>query len=134
MKIYNKHNFSLGLFFCLLGIAMLTVNIRKGFDIKGSLILALCLFFGIGILIRSLSAGLSREDKISELDERNLLVKIKSRSTAFLWSEGICFLCLLACMLGAFCHRRSIIGTYDTCVWHHVSRHGAAGINYCDLL
>ena len=68
MKIYNKHNFSLGLFFCLLGIAMLTVNIRKGFDIKGSLILALCLFFGIGILIRSLSAGLSREDKISELD------------------------------------------------------------------
>ena len=105
MKIYNKHNFSLGLFFCLLGIAMLIASIWKGFDIKGSLIMVLCLFFGIGILIRSLSAGLSREDKISKLDERNLLVKIKSRSTAFLWSEGICFLCLLACMLG-----HSVIG------------------------
>lgn len=95
MKIYNKNNFFLGLFFCLLGIAMLIASIWKGFDIKGSLIMVLCLFFGIGILIRSLSAGLSREDKISELDERNLLVKIKSRSTAFLWSEGICFLCCL---------------------------------------
>ena len=105
MKIYNKNNFFLGLFFCLLGIAMLIASIWKGFDIKGSLIMVLCLFFGIGILIRSLSAGLSREDKISELDERNLLVKIKSRSTAFLWSECICFLCLLACMLG-----HSVIG------------------------
>ena len=134
MKIYNKHNFSLGLFFCLLGIAMLTVNIRKGFDIKGSLILALCLFFGIGILIRSLSAGLSREDKISELDERNLLVKIKSRSTC-IFMVGRHLLSLPACMYaGAFCHRRSIIGTYDTCVWHHVSRHDASGINYCNLL
>ena len=57
MKIYNKNNFFLGLFFCLLGIAMLIASIWKGFDIKGSLIMVLCLFFGIGILIRSLSAG-----------------------------------------------------------------------------
>ena len=53
MKIYNKSNFILGLFFGLLGIAMLIVGIWKGFDIKGSIIMILCLFFGVGIIIRS---------------------------------------------------------------------------------
>ena len=48
---------------------------------------------------------MSREDKINELDERNNLVKMKSRSRAFIWSEGICFICLVACMVG-----HSVIG------------------------
>lgn len=105
MKIYNKSNYLLGLFFGLLGIAMLIVGIWQGFDIKGSIIMILCLFFGIGIIIRSLSADMSREDKINELDERNNLVKMKSRSMAFIWSEGICFICLVVCMVG-----HSVIG------------------------
>ena len=46
MKIYNKSNFLIGLFFGLLGIAMLIVGIWQGFDIKGSIIMILCLFFG----------------------------------------------------------------------------------------
>ena len=100
MKIYNKSNFFLGLFLSLLGIAMLIVSSLKGFDLKGSIIMVLCLFFGFGVIIRSFSASMSREDKINELDERNNLVKIKSRSTAFLCSEIICAVCLVVCMLG----------------------------------
>ena len=100
MKIYNKSNFFLGLFFILLGIAILIVSVLKGFDLKGTIIMLLCWSYGFGDITRSLSARMSKEDKIDELDERNNLIKIKSRSTAFLCSEIICAVCLMVCMLG----------------------------------
>lgn len=105
MKIYYKSNFFLGLFFVILGIAMLIVSVFKGFDMKGGIIMILCLLFGGGMIIRSLSASMSREDKISKLDERNDLIKKKSRSVAFMWSEGICAVCLVGFMAG-----HSVIG------------------------
>ena len=38
-----------------------------------------------------MSRSLSREDKISELDERNRLVTLKSRSRAFGITQGVCW-------------------------------------------
>ena len=46
MKIYNKKNFRYGLGMTILGILMLLTSIWKGFDVKGTVILALCLFLG----------------------------------------------------------------------------------------
>lgn len=66
MKIYNKSNFFLGLFLSVLGLALFFVSIWKGFDLKGSVLMVLCLFVGIEVMIRSFSAEMSREDKISE--------------------------------------------------------------------
>ncbi len=105
MKIYNKSNFFLGLFLSVLGLALFFVSIWKGFDLKGSVLMVLCLFFGIGVMIRSFSAEMSREDKISERDERNILIQMKSRGMALRLSEGVCFVCLIVCMLG-----HSVIG------------------------
>lgn len=51
MKIYNKSNFFLGLFLSVLGLALFFVSIWKGFDLKGSVLMVLCLFFGIGVMI-----------------------------------------------------------------------------------
>ena len=98
MKIYNKKNFRYGLGMTILGVLMLLTSIWKGFDVKGTVVLALCLFLGIGFLLRSLSRDMSREDKIAELDERNKMVEWRAKSRALGIAELICAACILVAL------------------------------------
>lgn len=100
MKIYNKKNFRYGLGMTILGVLMLLISIWKGFDVKGTVILALCLFVGIGLMLRSLSRDMSREDKIAELDERNRMVEWRAKSRALGIAELICVVCILISIVG----------------------------------
>ena len=100
MKIYNKKNFRYGLGMTILGVLMLLTSIWKGFDAKGTVILALCLFVGIGLMLRSLSRDMSREDKIAELDERNRMVEWRAKSRALGIAELICVVCILVSIVG----------------------------------
>lgn len=100
MKIYNKKNFRYGLGMTTLGVLMLLTSIWKGFDVKGTVILALCLFVGIGLMLRSLSRDMSREDKIAELDERNRMVEWRAKSRALGIAELICVVCILVSIVG----------------------------------
>lgn len=100
MKIYNKKNFRYGLGMTILGVLMLLTSIWKGFDVKGTVILALCLFVGIGLMLRSLSRDMSREDKIAELDERNKMVEWRAKSHALGIAELICVVCILISIVG----------------------------------
>ncbi len=100
MKIYNKKNFRYGLGMTILGVLMLLTSIWKGFHVKGTVILALCLFVGIGLMLRSLSRDMSREDKIAELDERNKMVEWRAKSRALGIAELICVVCILISIVG----------------------------------
>ena len=100
MKIYNKKNFRYGLGMTILGVLMLLTSIWKGFDVKGTVILALCLFVGIGLMLRSLSRDMSREDKIAERDERNKMVEWRAKSRALGIAELICVVCILVSIVG----------------------------------
>ena len=100
MKIYNKKNFRYGLGMTILGVLMLLTSIWKGFDVNGTVILALCLFVGIGLMLRSLSRDMSREDKIAELDERNKMVEWRAKSRALGIAELICVVCILVSIVG----------------------------------
>ena len=100
MKIYNKKNFRYGLGMTILGVLMLLTSLWKGFDVKGTVILALCLFLGIGLMLRSLSRDMSREDKIAELDERNKMVEWRAKSRALGIVEMVCFVCILLSIVG----------------------------------
>ncbi len=100
MKIYNKKNFRYRLGMTMLGVLMLLTSIWKGFDVKGTVILALCLFVGIGLMLRSLSRDMSREDKIAELDERNRMVEWRAKSRALGIAELICVVCNLVSIVG----------------------------------
>ena len=100
MKIYNKKNFRYGLGMTILGVLMLLVSIWKGFEVKSTVVLALCLFLGIGLLLRSLSRDMSREDKIAELDERNKMVEWRAKSRALGIAELICVVCILISIVG----------------------------------
>ena len=55
---------------------------------------------GIGLLLRSLSRDMSREDKIAELDERNKLVEWRAKSRALGIAELACFVCVLISIVG----------------------------------
>lgn len=100
MKIYNKKNFRYGLGMTILGVLMLLTSLWKGFDVKGTVILALCLFLGIGLMLRSLSRDMSREDRIAELDERNRAVEQRAKSRALGIVEMVCFVCILLSIVG----------------------------------
>ena len=100
MKIYNKKNFRYGLGMTILGVLMLLTSIWKGFHVKGTVILALCLFVGIGLMLRSLSRDMSREDKIAELNERNKMVEWRAKSRALGIAELICVVCILISIVG----------------------------------
>ena len=51
--------------------------------------------------MRSFSRDMSREDKLEELDERNRLIDLKTKSRAFRLTQAICFgLMLLFLLMG----------------------------------
>ena len=84
MKIYHKKNFAAGLFFTLLGAAFIVLFLVRGnIQPKSVVFCALSLLLGPGLLLRSFDKRLSFQDRVDELDERNILVKLRTKSTAF---------------------------------------------------
>ena len=55
------------------------------------MLVAVLLFVGAGAMMRGLSQKMAREDKLEERDERNRLVKLKSKSAAFRLTQAVCF-------------------------------------------
>ena len=95
MKIYNKKGFATGAFLTAIVLAIFATSIWTGFDVKGTILMAACLVLGATFLGRSLSHAMSREDKLAELDERNRLVKLRSKSAALTWSQWLCLALLI---------------------------------------
>lgn len=84
MKIYHKKNFATGLFFTLLGAAFIVLFLVRGnIEPKSVVFCVLSLLLGPGLLLRSFDKRLSLQDRVDELDERNILVKLRTKSTAF---------------------------------------------------
>ena len=100
MKICHKKNFWAGAGMLALGILNLVTALwRRDLDASAvGLVVALVLLGG-GSLLRGLSPKLAREDKIEEQDERNVLVRFKTRASAFRWTRLVSFGLLLALLL-----------------------------------
>ena len=78
MKIYHKKNFAEGLFFTLLGAAFIVLFLVRGnIEPKSVVFCVLSLLLGPGLLLRSFDKRLSFQDRVDELDERNILVKLR---------------------------------------------------------
>ncbi len=108
MKIYHKKNFATGLFFTLLGAAFIVLFLVKGnIEPKSVVFCVLSLLLGPGLLLRSFDKRLSFQDRVDELDERNILVKLRTKSTAFSIVQytllGVCALCAV----GAIAYQRN---------------------------
>ena len=104
MKLYHKKYFSAGLFFTLLGAAFIVLFLVRGnIQPKSVVFCALSLLLGPGLLLRSFDKRLFFQDRVDELDERNILVKLRTKSTAFSIVQytllGICALCAIGAVL-----------------------------------
>ncbi|WP_058486470.1 hypothetical protein [Defluviitalea phaphyphila] len=95
MKIYHKKNFSYGLFNILLAITFTILNTIQEFKIRTLIFSIFCLFFGILLIIGSMSREMTKEDIINELDERNQLINLKSRSKSLSLTQKIGFAIML---------------------------------------
>ena len=101
MKIYNKKKFGSGFICIVLGVLTFLACFSTGFDVSGMVITLALLFIGGGYIMRSFSRNMSREDKLDELDERNRLIDLKTKSRAFRLTQAICFgLMLLFLVMG----------------------------------
>ena len=87
MLCHRKKNFTFGLFALLLGALNLARSALQGFDRNDGVLVGLLLLLAGASVVRSLSPRWSREDKVEERDERNQLVKLKSRSRAYYISQ-----------------------------------------------
>ena len=82
MKIYNKNSFIEGFIMTLLGLLLFITILVTEFNIKKFLLSPLLLFMGIGLIERSISKSMSKEDKVDKNDERNQFIWLKSRGKA----------------------------------------------------
>lgn len=100
MKIYNKKVFASGIFMMALGLLNLITSImRHDLDIN-SIILIVALFaMGFGSVIRSMSQRMAKEDKLEELDERNRLIELKSKSKSFRLTQIISFVLMFVLLV-----------------------------------
>ena len=82
MKIYNNNSFIEGFIMTLLGLLLFITILVTEFNIKKFLLSPLLLFMGIGLIERSISKSMSKEDKVDKNDERNQFISLKSRGKA----------------------------------------------------
>ncbi|PWL88163.1 MAG: hypothetical protein DBY17_04330 [Oscillospiraceae bacterium] len=99
MKVYNKKTFAFGVFSTALGVLNAVTAALRGADAGDIVLIACLMFFGIGALLRGASQRLAREDRLEELDERNRLVELKSKSAALRLTQAVCFGLMLALLV-----------------------------------
>lgn len=92
MMICHKKNFWAGAGMLALGLLNLVTALwRRDLDASAVVLVVALVLLGGGSLLRGLSPKLAREDKIEERDERNILVNLKTRTSAFRWTRLVSF-------------------------------------------
>ena len=100
MKIYNKNSFIEGFIMTLLGLLLFITILVTEFNIKKFLLSPLLLFMGIGLIERSISKSMSKEDKVDKNDERNQFISLKSRGKALQITQMCSWIIMLLISLG----------------------------------
>lgn len=105
MKLYNKKGLIAGLFWTVLGVSALILELarpsgNKAVFIRDVVLFSLLILFGVRQAVRAFSIRAAREDMVEERDERNRYIKLKTGSTMFKVAEALLFLWTLGCMAG----------------------------------
>ncbi|MBD7912049.1 hypothetical protein [Clostridium cibarium] len=112
-KIYNKKKFFSGIIFLLL--ATFSIPIMRFNDLnalrntKYIIIDIFCILVGIAEVYRSLSIKCVKEDEKNN-DEREYLVKMKSKSSAFNITFSICLTITVICMFALALTKNVLLG------------------------
>ena len=105
MKLYNKKGLVFGLFWTILGVSALVLELVRSSGntavfIRDIVLFSLLILFGVRQVVRAFSRAATREDMIEERDERNRFIKLKTGSTMFKVAEVMLFLWTVASMVG----------------------------------
>lgn len=105
MKLYNKKGLVSGLFWTVLGVSALILELVRpsgntAVFIRDIVLFSLLILFGVRQAVRAFSMRAAREDMVEERDERNRYIKLKTGSTMFKVAEALLFLWTLGCMAG----------------------------------
>ena len=111
MKIYHNKNFWAGVGMLVLSLLNLMLSLwRQDFDLSAGILVGALFLLGISSLLRSRSPKLACEDKIAEQAARNILVKLKTSTSAFRWTRLVSFgLLILLLVAGAVTGEKSLI-------------------------
>lgn len=109
MKIYNRKGFIWGIVWTVLGGLRLLLLVIQPEDttaqlVKGTIVGVVLLTLGLSGFTRALSKQATREDRIEENDERNKLVRLKSKA----WVNDVMFWTMIALIVCG------VIGYYMT--------------------
>lgn len=100
MKIYNKKVLVSGVFMVALGVLNLVTSVmRDDLDISAVILIVALFAFGFSAIMRSVLQRLTRADRLEELDERNRLIELKSKSKSFHLTQGISFVVMLLLLI-----------------------------------
>ena len=72
---------------------------RRDLDINSTILIVALFLLGFGSIMRSISQRMAKEDKLEELDERNRLIALKSKSKSFQLTQIISFMLMLALLV-----------------------------------
>lgn len=105
MKLYNKKGLVFGLFWTILGVSALILELVRpsgntAVFIRDIVLFSLLILFGVRQVVRAFSRAATREDMLEERDERNRFIKLKTGSTMFKVAEVMLFLWTVASMVG----------------------------------
>ena len=105
MKLYNKKGLVFGLFWTILGVSALVLELVRSSGntavfIRDIVLFSLLILFGVRQVVRAFSRAATREDMLEERDERNRFIKLKTGSTMFKVAEVMLFLWTVASMVG----------------------------------
>lgn len=105
MKLCNKKGLVLGLFWTILGVSALVLELVRpsgntAVFIRDIVLFSLLILFGVRQVVRAFSRAATREDMLEERDERNRFIKLKTGSTMFKVAEVLLFLWTVASMVG----------------------------------
>lgn len=105
MKLYNKKGLVFGLFWTILGVSVLVLELVRpsgntAVFIRDIVLFSLLILFGVRQVVRAFSRAATREDMLEERDERNRFIKLKTGSTMFKVAEVLLFLWTVASMVG----------------------------------
>ena len=104
MKLCNKKGLVLGLFWTILGVSALVLELVRPSStavfIRDIVLFSLLILFGVRQVVRAFSRAATREDMLEERDERNRFIKLKTGSTMFKVAEVMLFLWTVASMVG----------------------------------
>ena len=105
MKLHNKKGLVSGLFWTVLGISALLLELVRpsgntAVFIRDLVLFSLLILFGVRQIVRAFSIKATREDLLEERDERNKYIRLKTGSTMFKVAEILLFLWTIGSMIG----------------------------------